>query len=73
MIYRVLFLLFFFTGCGSAKIIPTTDVCSVKKHWREHLYQVRINKKKINNHWYLEEDTEDIMKELAKQNKCMAR
>jgi hypothetical protein len=58
-------------SCGSAKFVPTTDKCSLKKHWKEHLYQVRINKKKISKHWYLEEDARDIMKQLASQNKCM--
>lgn len=74
MIYKNLILivsLIFVSSCGSAKFVPTTDKCSTKKHWKEHLYQVRINKKKINKHWYLEDDARNIMKELASQNKCM--
>ncbi len=75
MIYKTLTFLtiaLFITACGSSKIIPTTDTCSLEKHWEDSLYQVKINGKKINTHWYLKEDALDITKQLAKENKCMS-
>ncbi len=59
-------------SCGSAKFVPTTDICSLEKHWNDNLYQVKINDKKISKHWYLKNDAIDITKLLAKNNKCMS-
>ena len=75
MTYKTLLLsitILMLTSCGSAKIIPTTDTCSLEKHWEDSLYQVKINGKKISTHWYLKEDALDITKQLAKENKCMS-
>jgi hypothetical protein len=58
-------------SCSSGKIIPTTDVCSVKKHYKDNVFQVLINKKPINKHWYIHEDAMDVTKMLADENKCM--
>ncbi|ATH08424.1 hypothetical protein BIY24_10825 [Halobacteriovorax marinus] len=72
--YKFIFItgvLLLVTSCGSGTIVPTTDVCSLEKHWDDNLYQVKINDKKINTHWYLKEDALDITKQLAKDNKCM--
>ncbi|MBK22556.1 MAG: hypothetical protein CME70_01010 [Halobacteriovorax sp.] len=63
--------LLFILGCGSGKIVPTTDVCSVKKHYKDNVFQVYINKRPISNHYYIYEDAIDITKKLAEQNKCM--
>jgi len=63
--------LLFIFGCGSGKIVPTTDVCSVKKHYKDNVFQVYINKKPISNHYYIYEDAIGITKKLADQNKCM--
>ena len=77
MIYKktnnltLLITLVLLSSCGSAKFIVTKDKCTIKKHWKEHLYQVRINKKKINKHWYLEDDARSVMEQLASENKCM--
>lgn len=60
------------TSCGSAEFVPTTDICSLEKHWNDNLYQVRINDKKISKHWYLKDDAIDITNQLAKDNKCMS-
>lgn len=72
MIYKIALLLTL-VSCGSAKIIPTTDTCTSKRHWKEHIYQVLINGEKINSRWYLEEDAKEIMKKLASENKCMSK
>ncbi len=74
MIYKILsltLLVFLVTGCGTAEIIPTSDICSLEKHWNDNLYQVKINERKISKHWYLKEDAVDITTMLAKDNKCM--
>lgn len=70
-VYSILFLMIL-AGCGSAKFVPTTDVCTIEKHWKDSVYQVKINGEKINNHWFLEDDAEDIARLLAKDNKCMS-
>jgi hypothetical protein len=59
-------------GCGSGQIVPTSDKCTIKKHWKDSLYQVLINGSAINKHWYLQEDAIDISKNLASKNKCMS-
>lgn len=67
----VLSSLIFVTSCSSGKIIPTSDICSVKKHYKDNVFQVYINKKPISNHWYIYQDAIDITKRLAKSNECM--
>ncbi|WP_127713992.1 hypothetical protein [Halobacteriovorax sp. HLS] len=69
----ILIMLAIVTSCGSAKFVPTTDKCSLEKHWKEAIYQVRINDEKINTHWYLKKDAKEIMKSLASKNKCMSQ
>lgn len=74
MIYRITVLIFFFfgvVGCGSSKIIPTKDVCSVKKHWKDNIFQVQINGNAINQNYYTFDEAKEITKLLASQNKCM--
>ncbi|EQC44629.1 putative lipoprotein [Bacteriovorax sp. BSW11_IV] len=66
-----LFMLGFLSSCGSNEFIPTTDICSVEKHYRDDIYQVKIEGKKINNHWYLKDDALEVTKFLANKNKCM--
>ena len=63
--------LLFLISCSSGKIIPTSDICSLKKHYKDNVFQVLINKKTINKHWYIFKDAEDVSRMLAKQNKCM--
>ena len=75
MIYKLVYfslLLLLFSSCGSAKFVPTTDVCSLEKHWEDSLYQVKINDKEISDHWYLKSDALEITHNLAKNNKCMS-
>ncbi|GAB4013222.1 MAG: hypothetical protein Fur0010_09880 [Bdellovibrio sp.] len=57
-------------SCGSGKIVPTTDVCSLKKHYKDNIFQVLINDKPINKHWYIYDEAIDITKQLATKNKC---
>tara|TARA_R110002072_G_scaffold64203_7_gene159884 strand:- start:47089 stop:47319 length:231 start_codon:yes stop_codon:yes gene_type:complete len=70
-IYKALFILILATSCSSSKIVPTTDICSVKKHWKDNVFQVQINKKNINSNWYVYQEAVDVTKLLADQNKCM--
>ena len=75
MIYKLAYfslLLLLISSCGSAKFVPTTDVCSLEKHWEDSLYQVKINDREISNHWYLKNDALEITQNLAKKNKCMS-
>ncbi len=61
----------FLVSCSSNSG-PTSDVCSIKPHFKDKmLYQVRINKKPINKHWYLKDAAIEITKDLAKNNRCM--
>lgn len=58
------------SACSSGKIVPTTDVCSLKKHFKDNIFQVLINDKPINKHWYIYDEAIDVTKELASKNKC---
>jgi len=71
MKYFFLLLLMTIVSCSSGKIIPTTDICTVKKHYKDSIFQVYINKDPINNNWYIYQDAIDITKKLADDNKCM--
>lgn len=67
-----LFLVLILAGaCGSGKIVPTSDVCSIEKHYKDNVFQVKINGKPINTHWYIHDEALDITRRLAKENKCM--
>lgn len=67
----VLSFLLFLASCGGGKIVPTTDVCSVKKHYKDNVFQVYINKEPISNHWYIYQDAVEITQKLADDNQCM--
>ena len=71
MKYLAILTLLFLMGCGSGKIVPTTDVCSVKKHFKDNIFQVYINDEPISNHWYIYQDAVEITEKLADQNECM--
>ncbi len=75
MNFKLLILLSVLTliSCSTTKFVPTTDTCSIKKHWKEEIYQVRINDEKISTHWYLKNDAKEIMNSLASKNKCMSQ
>jgi peroxiredoxin len=62
---------FIINSCGSSEIVRSTDVCSIKKHVQDDIYQVRINEKPVNERWYLKEDAEEIRMILGVQNKCI--
>ena len=64
--------LLFLMACGSGKIVPTTDTCSLKKHYKDNVFQVLINDEAINKHFYTHQEALDITVLLAKDNKCMA-
>jgi hypothetical protein len=71
-IYRVLLLSFLLgiVSCGTSKIIPTKDVCTVEKHYKDMMFQVKINDEPINKHWYIKSDAIEIAQNLAGKNKC---
>lgn len=73
MIYKLVILSFvlLLTSCSSGKVIPTTDVCSIKKHWKDNVFQVLINDEAINTRWYVHQEAKDITSMLADDNKCM--
>lgn len=66
-----LLLMFILASCGSSKVKPTTDVCSLEKHWKDNIFQVRINGEPINKNYYTYDEAKEITKILASQNKCM--
>lgn len=67
----ILSLLFLLHSCSSNEFVPTKDICSVEKHYKDDIYQIKIEGKKINNHWYLKDDALEVTKFLANKNKCM--
>lgn len=67
----VLISLLFLASCSSSKVIPTTDVCSLKKHYKDNIFQVLINKKPINDHYYIFDEAKEVTEHLAKENQCM--
>lgn len=58
-------------SCGSSEVVPTSDICKIKKHWKDNVFQVLINDEPINKHWYIHSEALDITKRLAADNKCM--
>ena len=58
-------------GCSSAPFVATKDVCKVKKHWKDNVFQVLINDEPINQRWYIHSEAMDITNQLGSQNKCM--
>lgn len=73
-IYKSVVLVFLITlvSCSSGKIVPTKDVCTVERHFKDYIYQVKINGEATSTQWYIKEDAVEIVKDLAKKNKCMA-
>jgi len=58
-------------GCASKPVVPTKDICKIKKHPRDSVFQVLINDRPINKRWYIHSEAMDIAKQLGSQNKCM--
>ena len=73
MIYKLLLFVFALglMSCGSSKIVPSKDVCTVEKHYKDMMFQVKINGEEINKHWYIKTDAIEIVQKLAAKNKCM--
>lgn len=73
-IFNLIWVLFLMglASCGSGKIVPTKDVCTVERHYKDHIYQVKINEEPVSAHWYIKEDAIEIAQNLAKKNKCKA-
>ena len=63
-------LLFLLNSCGSSEVIPTKDLCSLEKHYKDNIFQVQINGDAINKHWYIYPEAKIVAKKLAEQNKC---
>lgn len=58
-------------SCGSSKVVPTSDICSLKKHWKDNIFQVEINGTPINKNYYTFDEAKEVTKILASRNKCM--
>lgn len=58
-------------GCGSGQLVPTKDICTIEKHYKDSVFQIQINDEPINEHWYTHDEAMEIAKTLVKQNKCM--
>jgi len=58
------------SGCGSSKFVPTSDVCTIVKQYEDPLYQIQINRKTINNFWYLKEDAIKKISLMEEKNIC---
>lgn len=71
LIFSLILLAFTLTSCSSSSEKPTTDVCTLEKHWRDNIFQVQINGEPINKNYYIHDEALEITKELAKRNKCM--
>ena len=73
MIYKILAFVFLLgmISCSSTSKLPSKDVCTVEKHFKDQIYQVKINGEPISKHWYIKEDAVEIAQVLAKKNKCM--
>jgi hypothetical protein len=67
----ILILLFLFTACSSSKKGPTKDICEIKKHYKDNVFQILINGRAINDHFYIYQDAVEITGKLADENKCM--
>ena len=61
------FLLF---GCGSSKFVPTTDVCTIKRHFKDSVWQIKENGKVIGENWYLKTDAIRKIRQMEKANEC---
>jgi uncharacterized protein YcfL len=70
-ILNLAFILLVLVGCSSSPSKPTSDLCSITKHWQDSLFQVSINDQPISKHWYTHADAVSITRELAANNKCM--
>ena len=77
--YKIYFLFacmtFLVVGCGSGPFVQSKDVCDLKRHHQDDIYQVTINEEPINKQYYLKDDAIEIAKDLAskKKNKCAPR
>lgn len=57
-------------GCSSSKFVPTTDVCTIKKHYKDSVWQIKENGVVINNHFYLKTDAIRKIRLMEKANEC---
>lgn len=73
MIYRLTLtmIISLFVSCGSNEFVATSDICKIEKHWKDNLFQIKINDQPINKHWYLYDDAVSITRDLGKKNLCM--
>lgn len=71
-IARFLILIFpvFLFGCSSSKFVPTSDVCTIKKHFKDSIWQIKENGVAINNHWFLKTDAVRKIRLMEKANEC---
>ena len=79
-IYRRAYFLFaglviLLASCSSGPFVQSKDVCALKRHYQDDIYQVTINDEVINNLYYLKEDAIEVANHLASHeiNKCAPR
>ena len=75
MIFKLLLITLAVAGCGSGVFVQSKDVCNIKRHHQDDIYQVTINDEVISKQYFLKEDAILIAKDLAsrKVNKCAPR
>ncbi|MBI2519169.1 MAG: hypothetical protein HYV97_02075 [Bdellovibrio sp.] len=68
-------MIFLLASCSSGPFVQSKDVCDLKRHHQDDLYQVTVNDEAINKHYYLKDDAIEIANHLASReiNKCAPR
>ncbi len=72
---KLAMVLLLIAGCSSRPFVQSKDVCALKRHHTDDLYQVTINDEPINKQYYLKDDAIEIANLLAShdKNKCAPR
>lgn len=66
-----LFIILSLAACSSAKETDTKDICVIKKHYKDNVFQIIINEIPINDHWYVYPEAVEVTAMLNDKNKCM--
>ena len=57
------------SSCAS-KFVPTTDICTIRKHYKDNLYNIYLNDSNYNKKWYLQKDAIRRIGLLEERNIC---
>ncbi len=55
---------------NSREIASLVESCRVVKHTQSDLWQVTVNDKPFNQHWYAQKDAEALKARIAKKGMC---